>query len=56
MAEYGRIRAHLRKNGSMIGNMDLLIAAHALSLDATLITNNTHEFERIPNLNLENWD
>ncbi|MCP4420563.1 MAG: type II toxin-antitoxin system VapC family toxin [Chloroflexi bacterium] len=52
---YGRIRAHLKKNGTMIGNMDLLIAAHALSLDAALITNNTHEFERIPNLNLEIW-
>lgn len=53
--EYGRIRARLKKNGTMIGNMDLLIAAHALSLDATLITNNTHEFKRIPNLYLENW-
>lgn len=52
---YGRIRTHLRKNGTMIGNMDLLIAAHALSLNATLITNNTREFGRIPRLNLENW-
>lgn len=52
---YGRIRAYLRKRGAMIGNMDLLIAAHALSLNATLATNNTHEFERIPDLKLENW-
>jgi tRNA(fMet)-specific endonuclease VapC len=35
--------------------MDMLIAAHALSLDATLVTNNLREFERIPNLKLENW-
>lgn len=53
--QYGRTRTHLRRHGLMIGNMDVLIAAHALSLDATLVTNNTHEFERIPNLKLENW-
>jgi tRNA(fMet)-specific endonuclease VapC len=38
-----------------IGAMDLLIAAHALSLNLTLVTNNTREFARIPNLLLENW-
>ena len=53
--QYGRLRAQLRKKGELIGNMDLLIAAHALNLDAVLVTNNTHEFERIPNLKLENW-
>ena len=35
--------------------MDLLIAAHALFLDATLVTNNTREFERVPGLSIENW-
>lgn len=54
-AQYGKMRAYLRKNGAMIGNMDLLIAAHALSLDATLVTNNLSDFKRIPNLKLENW-
>jgi len=53
--QYGKIRAHLRKNGAMIGNMDLLIAAHALSLAATLVTNNMSDFGRVPNLKLENW-
>ena len=53
--QYGQARAYLRKAGTMIGNMDLLIAAHALSLDAILITNNSREFKRIPTLKLENW-
>ncbi len=53
--QYGWARTYLRKKGAMIGNMDLLIAAHALSLNVTLVTNNTHEFERIPKLKLENW-
>ena len=53
--QYGRIRAQLKKKGQMIGNVDLLIAAHALSLEAVLVTNNTREFERIPDLKLENW-
>lgn len=52
---YARIRADLKEKGTPIGNMDMLIAAHALSLDATLITNNMREFERVPNLKLENW-
>jgi tRNA(fMet)-specific endonuclease VapC len=52
---YGRIRAFLEKNGTPIGPLDTLIAAHAASLDATLVTNNTREFERVPNLRIEDW-
>jgi tRNA(fMet)-specific endonuclease VapC len=54
-AHYGEIRSHLRRNGTLIGNMDLLIAAHARSLPVTLVTNNMKEFERVPGLKLENW-
>ena len=53
--QYGKVNAFLREKGMMIGNMDMLIAAHALSLEATLITNNGREFQRIPNLEVENW-
>jgi len=53
--EYGNIRAYLEKNGIPIGPLDTLIAAHAKSLDLILITNNVREFERIPNLKIENW-
>ncbi|GGD95274.1 ribonuclease VapC [Aureimonas endophytica] len=52
---YGDIRAELRRTGNMIGANDLLIAAHALSLDATLVTRNVREFERVRNLKVENW-
>lgn len=52
---YGQIRAMLEEQGNIIGSMDLLIGAHALSLGLILITNNTREFERIPNLKLEDW-
>lgn len=52
---YGQIRADLEKKGMPIGSMDLLIAAHALSLDVVLITNNTREFGRVPNLKIEDW-
>lgn len=53
--EYGRIRTDLEKLGTPIGPLDTLIAAHARSLDATLVTNNTREFERVPGLRLEDW-
>ena len=53
--EYGRIRAYLEKKGTIIGNMDMQIAGHALSLNLTLVTNNTKEFNRIENLKLDNW-
>jgi tRNA(fMet)-specific endonuclease VapC len=52
---YARIRADLKTRGMMIGANDLFIAAHALSLALTLVTNNTREFGRIPNLAIENW-
>ena len=53
--EYGRIRADLSKKGTQIGSMDMLIAAHALSEDLILVTNNTREFSRVSGLLLENW-
>ena len=53
--EYAKQHTYLKKNGIMIGNMDLLIASHARSLNATLITNNVHEFERVERLKIENW-
>lgn len=52
---YGSIRSLLKKQGNLIGNNDLLIAAHASSRQAVLVTNNMKEFERVPNLLLENW-
>jgi len=52
---YGEIRAFLESKGKAIGPLDTLIAAHALSLDLTIVTNNTSEFSRIPNLRCENW-
>jgi tRNA(fMet)-specific endonuclease VapC len=52
---YAEIRADLRRRGAMIGANDLLIAAHARSLDLTLVTNNTREFGRVRGLAVENW-
>ena len=52
---YGIIRSELESNGQPIGLNDLLIAAHARSLDATLITNNTREFSRVPKLKIEDF-
>ncbi|MBU0735447.1 MAG: type II toxin-antitoxin system VapC family toxin, partial [Proteobacteria bacterium] len=52
---YGKIRAFLESKGKTIGPLDTLIAAHALSLDLTIISNNINEFSRIPNLKCENW-
>jgi len=52
---YGEIRAHLEHKGKTIGNLDLLIAAHALHHQATLVTNNMKEFSRVPDLEIENW-
>ena len=52
---YGRIRSELERAGSPIGAYDLLIAAHALSLDLTLVTNNLREFARVRGLRVENW-
>lgn len=52
---YGRVRALLEKRGTPIGANDTWIAAHALSLDAVLVTDNEKEFRRVPDLQLENW-
>lgn len=52
---YGRLRTALEKKGQPIGSMDLLIAAHAISLDVRLITHNVKEFGRIPGLRIEDW-
>lgn len=52
---YAAIRTHLEQAGTPIGANDLLIAAHALAIDATLITANTREFERVPALRSANW-
>ncbi|MBL7201455.1 MAG: hypothetical protein ISS56_15050, partial [Anaerolineae bacterium] len=43
------------QQGTPIGSLDTLIAAHALSLDVTLVTNNEREFSRVPRLKVENW-
>jgi tRNA(fMet)-specific endonuclease VapC len=52
---YGRIRTELQQCGVPIGANDLLIAAHALSLEVCLVTNNVREFERVPELCVERW-
>ncbi len=55
MGQYGKIRVFLESKGKSIGPLDTLIAAHALSLNLTIVTNNITEFSRIPNLRCENW-
>ena len=52
---YGGLRAELERKGTPIGALDTMIAAHALSQQSTLVTNNTREFARVPGLALENW-
>lgn len=52
---YGSVRADLESLGTPIGANDLWIAAHALALDATLITANEREFRLVPGLRVENW-
>jgi tRNA(fMet)-specific endonuclease VapC len=53
--QYGSVRHALKKLGQSIGPLDTLIAAHALALNAILVTNNMAEFSRVPGLNCENW-
>jgi tRNA(fMet)-specific endonuclease VapC len=53
--EYGIIRAELESKGTPIGSLDTLIAAHAKSLNYTLVTNNEKEFRRVNGLQVENW-
>ena len=52
---YGKIRADLEKQGTPIGTLDMMIAGHAKSLNYTVVTNNTKEFNRVPGLKFENW-
>lgn len=52
---YGELRAELERRGTPIGSLDTMIAAHALSKQAILVTNNTREFCKVPGLHLDNW-
>jgi tRNA(fMet)-specific endonuclease VapC len=52
---YGELRARLERAGQTIGANDLLIAAHALTLGHTVVTDNEREFSRVKNLRIENW-
>ena len=52
---YGMIKSDLRKSGKMIGAIDALLAAQAISRNLIFVTNNTKEFERINNLRIEDW-
>ena len=52
---YAAARAELEGKGLMIGGNDFWIAAHAMALDAVLVTDNAREFSRIPGLKMENW-
>ena len=53
--EFGRIRAHLHRQGTPNGDLDTQIAAHALAEKLILVTHNTRHFENVPNLKLEDW-
>jgi tRNA(fMet)-specific endonuclease VapC len=53
--EYGKVKKELKEKKCLIGPFDMLIGAHAKSLNMTLVTNNTKEFERINELKIENW-
>lgn len=52
---FGRIRAALERRGKLIGPYDMLIAAHALSQQLVLVTDNVGEFQRVDGLSMENW-
>lgn len=52
---YGKIRTELEKKGTLIGALDLMIGAHALSLNSILVTNNVKEFSRVSHLKIEDW-
>lgn len=52
---YGQLRSALEFKGTPIGPLDMLIAAHALSVNATIVTNNAKEFNRVAELQVENW-
>jgi len=55
LKSYGKIRSQLERKGEVIGPLDMLIAAHALSKKLILITNNIKEFNRIKSLNIQDW-
>ncbi len=52
---YARVRAGIERAGTLIGPLDLLIASHALHLNAVMVTANVREFSRVPGLKIENW-
>lgn len=52
---YGKLKSRLLREGRLIGPIDMLLAAQAISKDLIFVTNNTKEFERVGNLKLENW-
>ena len=54
-AVYGQIRARLEQAGTVIGGNDLLIAAHAVTLGVTIVTDNVREFGRVDGLRVVNW-
>ena len=53
--QFARLRAELERQGTGIGMADEMIAAHALSLSARVVTDNTRHFNRVPGLGVENW-
>lgn len=54
--QYAKVRTHLESTGWKIGDRDTIIAAHALTLGAVMVTRNMHEFSRVPGLVVENWE
>ena len=54
-AQYGKIRTDLERRGTPIGPLDIMIAAHALSLEVTVVTNNVSEYSRVAMLTIEDW-
>jgi tRNA(fMet)-specific endonuclease VapC len=54
-AAYGTIRAALEKSGTIIGNIDMLLAAQAIARNLIFVTNNSKEFKRVPDLKIEDW-
>ena len=52
---YAKIRADLKKRGAQLGAADLMIAAHALAIDAIVVTNNVKDYGRVKGLEVENW-
>lgn len=53
--EYGTLKTHLRRSGNVIGPIDMLLVSQALARRHIMVTNNTKEFYRVPNLNVQDW-